>query len=414
MQKILKFLKSMTFGLILLGIIIVFSLIGSLIPQSQNAMTYVREYPSLYRIILACGFDHIFTSWYFIAVTVMLCLNLILCSIIRFRSVFSHSLEIEKAAAVPAVNKTGQAGREAVVRILEQEHCQRHNFPEETAVFTKNSFGRFGTFVIHLGILLTVIFWALAMYMPRILDETCYPQESIRLEDGTEIYVDSFSIQTDEKLDYKSVINLKLADGRETGLKEVSVNHPVKLGKYKVYQQTYGTTGKVTVTSGSGAVDSFYLETNDFLSADGKNGILYDNLYPDFTEENGQMHVISSTSGSYKNPVYVYTVVEDGQQTEVMLAFPGDIQEIGEFEIRFEDPVEYPGLRIKQSPVWITWCLLISFLIMTAGLYISFFAQPVLVCVRKDGYTVIGRQEGLRITLNDAVGQAEGEGIANA
>ena len=414
MQKILKFLKSMTFGLILLGIIIVFSLIGSLIPQSQNAMIYVREYPSLYRIILACGFDHIFTSWYFIAVTAMLCLNLILCSIIRFRSVFSHSFEIEKAAAVPAVNKTGQAGREAVIRILEQEHCQRHDYSEETAVFTKNGFGRFGTFIIHLGILLTVIFWALAMYMPRILDETCYPQESMILEDGTEIYVDSFSIQTDEKLDYKSVINLKLPDGRETGLKEVSVNHPVKLGKYKVYQQTYGTIGQVTVTSGTGAADSFYLQTNDFLSADGKNGILYDNLYPDFTEENGQMHVISSTSGSYKNPVYVYTIVEDGQQTEVMLAFPGDVQEIGEFEIRFEDPVEYPGLRIKQSPVWITWCLLISFLIMTVGLYVSFFAQPVLVCVQKDGYTVFGRQEGLRITLNDAVSQAEGEGIANA
>lgn len=414
MQKILKFLKSMTFGLILLGIIIVLSLIGSLIPQSQNAMTYVREYPDLYRIILTCGFDHIFTSWYFIAVTVMLCVNLIFCSLVRFRSVFRHSFEIDKAAAVGSVNKTSMAGRDAVVRILEQEHCQRHDVSETTAVFTKNSFGRFGTFIIHLGILLTVIFWALAMYMPKILDETCYPGESIRLEDGTEIYVDSFSIQTGEKLDYKSVINLKLADGRESGLKEVSVNHPVKLGKYKVYQQTYGTTGKVTVTNGTGAEDSFYLQTNDFLSADGKNGILYDNLYPDFTEENGQMHVISSTSGSYTNPVYVYTVVEDGQQTEVMLAFPGDVQEIGEFTIRFEDPVEYPGLRIKQSPVWISWCLLISFLIMTAGLYMSFFTQPVLVSVHEDGYTVIGRQEGLRIILNDAVNQAEGEDNTNA
>ncbi|MDO5108380.1 MAG: hypothetical protein Q4D59_00475, partial [Erysipelotrichaceae bacterium] len=92
----------------------------------------------------------------------------------------------------------------------------------------------------------------------------------------------------------------------------------------------------------------------------------------------------------------------------------GDVQEIGEFEIRFEDPVEYPGLRIKQSPVWITWCLLISFLIMTAGLYMSFFMQPVLVVVNKDGYTVIGRQEGLRIILDDAVNQAEGEGFENA
>ena len=46
MQKFFRFLKSMTFGLILLGIIVIFSVIGSVVPQSQNAMTYVRQFPS--------------------------------------------------------------------------------------------------------------------------------------------------------------------------------------------------------------------------------------------------------------------------------------------------------------------------------------------------------------------------------
>lgn len=414
MQKFFRFLKSMTFGLILLGIIVIFSVIGSVVPQSQNAMTYVRQFPSFYKIILTCGFDHIFTTWYFIAVTAMLCVNLILCSIIRFRTVVNQKIQTERAAAVPTAVETDEKQRDAVIRALEREHCHRETFAEGTEVYYKNSFGRFGTFFTHLGILLTVVFWAMAMYLPKILDETCYPGESIRLEDGTEIQVDSFSIETDAKLDYKSVINIKLPDGRESGLKEVSVNHPVKMGQYKVYQQTYGTIGHVTVTNEAGASDSFYLETNDLLSADGKNGILYDNLYPDFTEENGQMQVISSTSGSYKNPVYVYTVVEDGQQTEVMLAFPGDVQEIGTFSIHFDDPVEYPGLRIKRSPSWVNICLLLSFMVMTAGLFMTFMMQPVLVTVKKDGYTVQGRQERMRIILNDAVHSTEGEEHHNA
>ena len=414
MKKVFQFLKSMTFGVILLGIIVILSLIGSLIPQSQSAMTYVTQYPSLYRIILTCGFDHIFTTWYFLLVSAMLCVNLTLCSVIRFRKVYSHRFEIEKAANVPANVKLSAAETEAVKQALIKDLCVRHEFGEGREVYTKNSFGRFGTFIVHLGILLTVIFWAMAMYLPKILDETCMPKESITLEDGTRIYVDSFSIETDAKLDFKSMINIILPDGRESGLKESSVNHPVSMGKYKVYQQTYGTMGKVSVTNAEGAQDSFYLSAGDFLSADGKNGILYDNLYPDFTEENGQMQVISSTSGSYKNPVYVYTVVENGQQTEVMLAFPGDVQEIGEFRIHFDDPVEYPGLRIKQSPQFINYCLLISFMIMTIGLYITFFMQPVLIAVNEEGYTMIGsKQERMSILLKDALKETR-KGTENA
>lgn len=406
MKKAISFLRSMTFGIILLGIIVLLSVIGSLIPQSQSAMTYVTQYPKLYRIILTAGFDHVFTTWYFLAVTAMLCINLTLCSIVRFNAVKNHRFEIEKASSIPAAVHLEPEAVKKVEAALEKEHCRRHEFEGKGTVYTKNEFGRFGTFITHLGILLTVIFWAAAMYLPRIMDETCYPGESIRLEDGTEIYVDSFSIETDAKLDYKSVVNVKLPDGRESGLKEVSVNHPVSMGKYKVYQQTYGTIGKVTVTNAEGVQDEFYLETNDFLSSDGKNGILYDNLYPDFTEENGQMQVISSTSGSYKNPVYVYTVVEDGLQTDVMLAFPQDEQEIGDFTIRFDDPVEYPGLRIKKTPGFVNICLLFSFLVMTAGLYITFFVQPVQVTVWPDGYAVSGyRQEGIRILLKEAAAE---------
>ena len=145
-------------------------------------------------------------------------------------------------------------------------------------------------------------------------------------------------------------------------------------------------------------------ENGGIGSKDGENGLLYDNVYPDFKEENGEMSLVTSTSGSYENPVYVFTTIEDGRQKEVMLAFPHDKTEIGGLEFEFLDPVEYPGLRIKESPKLVNTLLLISFLIMTAGLYITFFLQPVMVCVDEEGYTVLGvRPDSMRYELKQVV-----------
>ncbi|MBQ3460047.1 MAG: cytochrome c biogenesis protein ResB [Solobacterium sp.] len=404
MEKLWKFLKSMTFGVILLGLICAISVAGSLIPQNADPMTYVRAYPNHYGLIFSLQLDHVFTSWYFIAVTVLLCLNLTFCSIVRFRRIVSEEEEVAKAARVRSVEKTDPETLVEIRNRLRRLHCQEET-KDGMTVFHKNSFGRYGTFLTHLGILLTVIFWALAMYLPKIIDRTCMPKDSLFLDDGTEIHVDEFSIaDSSGRLDYKSVINIILPDGKESGLREVSVNHPVSMGRYKVYQQTYGTRGAILVRDGQGHEDMFYMDTNDFLSKDGENGLLYDNVYPDFKEENGEMSLVTSTSGSYENPVYVFTTIEDGRQKEVMLAFPHDKTEIGELEFEFLDPVEYPGLRIKESPKLVNTLLLISFLIMTAGLYITFFLQPVMVCVDGEGYTVLGvRPDSMRYELKQVV-----------
>ena len=405
MEKVWKYLKSMKFGLILLGLICAVSVIGSLIPQNAEPMTYVRAYPNHYGLIFSLQLDHVFNSWYFILLTVLLCLNLAMCSLVRFRGI-SHddTEEIERATGVPSVEKTDPDTLDQIREYLRRKHC-KETVKGNVSVYSKNSFGRNGTFLTHLGILLTVVFWSLAMYLPRIIDRTCMPGESIILDDGTKIAVSDFAI-TDAagRLDYKSVINIILPDGRESGEREVSVNHPVSMGQYKVFQQTYGTRGAILVRDKEGHEDRFYVDTNDFLSKDGVNGVLYDNVYPDFTEENGEMSLVTSTSGRYENPVYVYIEVEEGKQKDVMLAFPGDKTEIGDLEFEFLKPVEYPGLRIKQSPKFINILLLLSFLVMTAGLYITFFIAPVIVTVDEEGYTVLGsKPEGMRYELKQIV-----------
>jgi len=86
-----------------------------------------------------------------------------------------------------------------------------------------------------------------------------------------------------------------------------------------------------------------------------------------------------------------------------MLAFPGDEYEIAGYTFVFEQPVEYPGLRIKKTPVVVNYLLMLAFLIMTVGLYLTFFLQPVIVKVTDTGYAIAGsKQEGIRLQLKEA------------
>ena len=398
MKKIYIFLRSMTFGLILLGLTAAVSVLGSIIPQNQSAMTYVRGYPSLYPWIFRLQLDHVFTSWYFILLIILLCINLTLCSIIRFHGIRQEDI-LKRAAGAEASVKLSHEGITRIRTELERMHMHK-NVQDGRIIYHKNLPGRYGTFITHLGILFTVIFFALGMVIPKILDESCYPDEAVTLEDGTRIEVKDFHITDEEgKLDYRSVINVILPSGKETGDRELEVNHPVKAGSYKIYQQTYGTVGQISVRDTKGHEDVFYIESQDFLSADGKTGILIDNLYPGLKETENGTELITSTMGRYEDPVYIFMVMENGS-TESMLAFPGDTLDVGGYTYTFLDPVEYPGLRIKYSPAWVSWALLAAVLVLTFGLAVTFLFVPAVVTVTDQGYRVMTpKAEGLILRL---------------
>ena len=92
----------MRFGLILLGIIGLCSVIGSVIPQGETVAFYAKKYQQLHGYILMLGLNDVFHGWFFISVSALLCLNLTLCSLVRIRSVvLSAKTEQSRAAALP-------------------------------------------------------------------------------------------------------------------------------------------------------------------------------------------------------------------------------------------------------------------------------------------------------------------------
>ena len=411
MKKLVRFARSMHFGLLLLGLITALSLVGTLIPQGQETAWYMQRYPGMYTPLLALKLDDVFHSWYFQLLLALLGLNLILCSLLRIRAVRAAArLEERRLSELPESFALSETQRERLLLRLRAAHCRESRLGE-SVVFRKNGFGRYGSFITHLSILLTLIFGALALYLPRTVDRSCLPGESTVMDDGTEIRVESFRIEDETgRLDFTSELELVLPDGRSSGLREISVNHPLSFGGWKIYQQTYGTAGAVRVknleTEGE---DLFTLTELVFLSLDGKNGLWYQAVYPDFLRDpSGNVTLITNTSGSYPNPVYQVETVSDGVFTPV-LAFPGEELQIGQLRFHFEPPVEYPGLRIKHTPGFVNALLCAAFLLMIAGLYITFFCQPVLLRVDASGCAVAGpKQEGMRLTVRECI-QESGE-----
>ena len=401
-KKLVKFLRSMTFGMILLGLILLCSFPGSVIAQGNTPDWYVQTYPDWHGIILKLGLDDVFGSWYFITLLAMLCVNLTLCSLIRIRNVAKAS---KNAASAAAARKTkvflNPEGITQLRQLLEERHYKKEVFGE-TTVYSKNAIGWYGSFVTHLAILLTVLFGAAALYLPKVTDQTCFPGESLVMEDGTAIAVESFRIENAEgKLDYASMIDIRLPDGRTSGQKRISVNYPLSFGGYKVYQQTYGTAGAVTVrNTQTGGEDRFILNEMCFLSLDSINGIWFEALYPGYIrDESGNFTLITQTSGSYEDPVYQVLLASEGVYTPVMV-FPGETLSVGGVEFTFEDPVEYPGLRIKRTPAAVNALLFVAFGLMILGLWFCFFQMPAIVAVREEGYAVAGpKPQGLILEL---------------
>ena len=113
MKKVIGFLRSMKFGMILLVLVIACSVAGSLIVQQGEAMDYVRRYGAdAAQLIMALGLDDVFSAPYFIVLMAALCLNLTLCSIVRLPKA------IRAAAAL-----RGQAHRASALEPLEEEQA---------------------------------------------------------------------------------------------------------------------------------------------------------------------------------------------------------------------------------------------------------------------------------------------------
>ena len=404
MKKIISFLRSMTFGMLLLVLIAACSFAGSMIPQQRAPMEYVERYGAeLATWVMRLGLDDVFSAPYFIVLMVALCLNLTLCSVVRVVKLRGALLRLQRAAAA----KTPVAVTEKKAAAI-GAHLAKRGYKKtqsgDTAVYSRYAFGFYGSFLTHLALIILLAVGAMTIYGAQVQDRTIMPGETLVLEDGSALEVLSFRIEDETgRLDYASKLVMTGPDGEKSPETLVRVNEPLRFGGYKVYQQTYGTAGAIEVYNAqNGGAETVHLTEAVFLTLDGVNGVFFNALYPGYVQDaDGSVTLITSTAGAYTDPVYDLRVLSEGQTTAV-LAFPGESITVGDVTFTMKDAVSYPGLRIKYLSGAILGALYASFVLMVFALYVCFFMRPVCVAVHADGYAIASPkpQMGLELEID--------------
>jgi len=404
LKRVVTFSRSMTFGIILMILLMACSLAGSFLPQGQPAEFYIHNHPQISSVIIMLKLDNIFISWYFLLLLVLLCLNLTLCSVVRWKRVFgAHKALLASAQSVPAKYALLETDRGKLVSHLKSSRFSVSEF-EDVQVFHKNAIGHFGSFIIHLSFVLLLLVGAGVLYFSKIEDFSVMPGQAVYLDGGISLNVIDFYIEDETgRLDFTSTIRADSENGATSGERQISVNTPLSFKNYKFYQQSYGTAGSITVyNTDTGGSDTFSLREPVFLTLDGRNGVWFEALHPGYIEDDdGHYTLITSTSGAYPDPIYQVLSMSDGAATPV-LALPGETLQINEISYTFNDPIDFPGIRVKHTSPLLLGTLYGVFVMMIAGFWLCFFNQPMVVAVREDGYTLLGgKTTGLRLELDN-------------
>ena len=270
MKRILSFLRSMCFGMILLSAIAALSVIGTLVTQGQSAVFYEQMYGKLSRVILFFGFNHMYGTWYYAALFAVLCLNLMLCSVFRIGKVrHAKAAMLERVRSAKVIDHLDAKKAEAI--------CCKLGFRKvDEGLFVRRISGLYGSFVTHLGILLLVIAAACVFSLESKEEAYILPGDTMMLADGCCVTVDDFSMENDAgQLDYISSITVIGKDGKRNAM-TAKVNHPVRFEDHTVYQQSYNYAGVLEVQTDLDAhAEQVVLDSPVFISLDGVNGIQY-------------------------------------------------------------------------------------------------------------------------------------------
>lgn len=340
-KKFLRFISSMRFAIILLGILAALCCVGSFVSQKQSYAWYSARYSErTAATILTFHLDDVFHSWYFILISAFLCLNLILCNVVRLPGLINRT-------------KAGQTFRQRL--------------------------GVWGAWICHVGVLLLILGYSLGQITYQEYAVYGVPGQTFEIGDsGLVVTIDDFQIglRDDDTVEqYTSEITVyDIAKSSEGKSATVSVNHPADLYGLRFYQNSTGWAANVSIHKNGEHLQQSTVCAGDYLVvADKPDLVIYFNaFYPDYTLVPG--YGPATLSGRLNNPGYLYSVYYQGQMLGMNVLMSGDVLTIDEYSVYFSEPQSYTLLQIKKDSF--TPLAFAGGLIVLIGLFICFYVKP--------------------------------------
>ncbi|MBL0387640.1 cytochrome c biogenesis protein ResB [Tumebacillus sp. ITR2] len=424
------FFASVKVGVTIIVLLAVGSVLGTIYPQTNAIPSpnpefyYYDTYGKLGDFYYRIGLADTFNSWWYLTLVLMLFISLIIVSIDRGIPLYKSLKRQPVARKVIGIKGdrlyTHVEGPEAQVKLDElaaKLKKRRYKVRREDGALMaeKGRLARFGAYVIHLGLIITIL-----GVFSRLIPGWYYT-DMIWLKEGETKAVGDlgFSVQNNgftlefydkeqtraKKFETDAVV---FEDGKQTAAKHLAVNDYLTYKHTNIYQNSYdpqpmfrtGTIELLDTKNNNKPLGTFVLDFND-PKREYKVGdytLTMTNYFPDIKID-PEKGVFTNSRDPY-NPGIQFDITgpdqtEPARQWMLPLAGPFVKQMLGQdyrFDLQFKDVdlFHMTGLKIERDLGW--WPIVFPGLIIALyGLVLAFYFQHRRVWARlEEGVLHIG------------------------
>jgi len=401
-HPLLAQLSDFWFGMSLLAVWGVMTLIGVIVDQGKEPDFYLTNYaPPLARLVLRLHLDNIYHSIAYIGIVGFIIACMTLATFWRVIPTRLPPLRAVKIDKIPLNASVVVRGDEATVRARIDAFFSERGWQVRKREFggvewtfaDKHNWARRGVLVAHVGFVLiaigTTLYWAFGFSGQTAIlagSSVTIPQNGdvLRLE-RFRFKIDPISTRSGivyQPIDYVSDMQVTAKNGA-TRNAQVRVNDPLDLDGTLYYQASYGFAIPFTVTRNgdpvAGAPQVPLKEGEGFALGDTERSVQYDR----FVGTIGPGNTIGADPRP-NNPGIVLNVFDGDQNIGgVLVPLGGDVDLGGGYRVAVGRYVLYSGIQYRHDP-GIPFVAAGAFVLL-AGLCLSFYFLPARLYVCLDG-----------------------------
>lgn len=377
-------------GIILLVVIALLSIIGTVIPQGNQAEFYLHSYSKFWSgLILAFDFDKVYSSWWYILLTVLLLINLFFCSIKRFKPILKKSFKdpVLKPKLKNYRDWTRVKDDLTIFKKLGIKNYEKTKIDGKEVYYKfEDKIGHLGSWLTHLSLIIIILAFAYGRYQGFEEFTQGIPGSVMELENSPyKIRVDQYDVLFREDHTVEQYItSLAILDenDREVDKGVTMVNNPFRFKDFNVYQNSTGWDfDALLYKDGKLLEDKLMYKGDVFVADDKKIALQFADFYPDFDEKS--MPKPRTKSPFLNHPVALYAVFYDGVRVDMGLNHPGDPITWEDYTFVIKAPQMFTLVQVSRDPA--TPIALAGAVLLILGLFLAFYINPREVILVEDG-----------------------------
>lgn len=427
LKQIGRFLCSMKCAVVLLLILVAACTAGSLIPQGQGISYYTANYSeTIAGAVLFLGLDDIFHCWWFVALAVFLCVNLLFCNVLRFPAIARR----QKAGfCAESCLASWDGGPVAEFKSVPEALFSRMGFRRvqtgstvdgrEYLYAAKNRAGIWGAWLCHLGMLIIIAGFGMGQMFQQVYTVYGVPGQTKAIGDtGYGLRIDDFAVELREDAtveQYTTRFTVLDEAYSDEFAGETMVNKPASIKGMKFYQNSTGWAATLDVLKNGEKIQEALLCAGEFARVEGKENlaVALTAFYPDYYEDESGLPM--TLTPALKNPGYLYTLYYQDRVLGMNVLTGNQVISVEDYTFVFHDPQQYTLIQVKRDPF--SWLTAIGGLVVVISLILAFYVRPAELWAVKDGdgtWKVAGRsRKGGAIFLEEIRQEAGKENRRN-